>query len=214
MWKPKTKETEKLAKLISALPAVQQLVAEERQRTVDAQHKERSDCIARVQSLSVKEEAAKKALDAAVDRLEQQRKTLGKLESEVIAAEEEWRAVSADRSHADRDLLLRHGEGQVQRALFRLQRMREDLEARIKGLNENLHENFMVGGKVFSRRVRPDVAQRLREEEERLSAVEKASADAGQLVMVDLPPSEITQRVELLLLGVGVNSHETEEGVA
>lgn len=184
--------------LLSAIPALAKMASAHAQQELDQAASERRQCIATLPGLRAAEQAAKKKLDAAIHAFEAARAAARDLESKVSIAEQAHRDAQGSRSNAERDLLMKHGDGDVQLAAYRCSLLLSDCDKSIQNLEQQEVDRTMG----FAR-LNPKITAKLSERRNQRKSIKEAVDGLHALLESDNPPHEIQNKVAALLQKAG-----------
>ena len=198
-----TYSLDKFLEKISTLPAVQQMVNEEIQRTNAETLTARIDCINRVESFGIEQGEAQEKLDSAVASLKAAEEKITPYRIRVAAASQLVTDAGQRYQAAARSLNFDHGEEHVSRMFGTLCHLRDHCTTQIERLTASLSPHYVVEGRLSFRLVHPSIKPALENQKLRLQAIEQAISTAGLLVHAKMTPSELKTQTEALLAAVG-----------
>lgn len=205
-----TYSLDKFLEKISALPAVQQMVAEEAERTNAEALMARTECIKRVVALEIERGEAQEKLDSAVASLKAAEEKLTPYKSRVAAASQLATDVHGRYQAATRELQFNHGEAHVSRMFLVLSQLREHCKTQIERLTADLNPHYFIDGQLSFRMVHPSIRPVLENQKLRLKAIDQAFSTAELLVHADITPSELKTQTEALLAAAGYMPNAVE----
>ena len=192
-----------MLKMVSNLPAVKQLIEQERKNDKDESTKARAECIGRLKTLRIKERDAATKFDAAKEQFEVAESKLLRLKEGLHIAGRATTDANRERNNAEQELMAKHGEGYVIKGLGLLAQLREKVLCEIEDKEHLRYINWVVNSMVVSRRENPEYESMVSASRERLAEVEKHYADALKLIECDMDPSDIQERIDALLIAAG-----------
>lgn len=199
------KAIEKLAKLLSTSPQLQQITEQENQRKIFEATQARLTCLQNLLSES-------KALDLAVERSSKAKAELDAVRdqihlaearalSELSIADEELRNAQRRYSASHSELSREHGEGVINSAMLMLHSLKNQEGQRLLGFKNNLHERTSWG----TVRIRPEVQEKIASVTDSLDSISKSDDELRSLLLSETAPHEIKERVSRILNRHGIS---------
>lgn len=183
---------EKLMSLLSGSPEVKVLIEREKQKTEDDKKQARIDCLARIKTLKQTEIEAKQKLDLATSAVMAAEAKVKELKAKVAPTFTAHTEAQRKHGAAMSELSALHGEGEVSKTLYRLQRLILQTERQISVLEDDKKSTFRdADGRVSFRLVSPNVALNQQVLKQRLEVQKRLYEKAKEFVEAEMAPSEI-----------------------
>lgn len=198
---------EHMMQLIGALPAVQQLIAEKNQATIEEETKARAGCIDLLKSLRIQEEKALKIQETAIKKLRAAEENLTALKEAVGVAANAYTDASRARQSTEKTLITNHGESHVTKALHILHKMRSECERKAGGMDHLRFIDQISNGMIISRRLNPGFEFVEGELKATLATIQDAIEKTKRLIESNATPSDLEARTDEILASVGYVSN-------
>ncbi len=201
--KPSSSALQSMATLLQQVPALQAMAAEQEAQRRAAALQARRRAIAAYREAIAAVDATKADEEKAEAALAKLRQSLEEKTRDLVKASEEARSAQRRMSAIAKKLMLHHGEGEIERAKYTLQLVRERLVRKIDALEAN---RFIVSAAMF-RRERPEIVAQIDTATQQLQAVAQGEqAIAAMPLTEDMDPEEIIERVQSILQRAGCHS--------
>ena len=209
-----THTIEHMMKLIGALPAVQQLIAEKNQATIEQETKARAECIDLLKAQRIQEGKALKIQDTAIKKLRAAEENLTALKEAAASADGAYTDALRARQSTEKTLIFTHGECHVSKALYILNKIRNECERKAGGMDHLRFIDQISNGFIISRRHNPEFEFLNGELMATLANIQDAIAKTNRLIESSATPSDLKARTDAILATVGyVANNSPEEAV-
>lgn len=199
-----SKTIEKLAKLLSTSPQLQQITEQENQRRNFEATRARLICLENLCSASKELERATERSSKAGLELDAVRKDIRLMEeralSELSIADEELRNARRRYSAINSMLSREHGEGLINSALLTLHSLKNQEDRRLCGHRNNVTEKTKWG----TIRIRPGEQEKIDRSIDSINSISKSDAELRSLLLSETAPHEIKERVSRILKRHGI----------
>lgn len=197
-------DAKKFMSLLADSPEVKAVLTREKRLAEEAEKQARVNCLERIKKLCTLESEAQVKFNAVLPALKAAEFEVGELKKSAAHLSNERYKVSYAHSQAMAELNLHHGEGFIQKTLYKLDRLTKEIQAEIDGLE--LAKNPFVkttDGGFTVRPVNPNIATRQAALKQRIDTVQDLYATAKDLVGADMAPSEIKTHCESICEAIG-----------